>query len=166
MKPKHIIIILAVTLFTACNKERLANPDKPAQAVQSTQKFASIIGKWLLTGSAAITTHYTNNGRDSTVKTDSLYNYDYSFKEYGTFTINTYTDKSYTTQDYDPHGNPTYSTTFTYTISGNNLIVYDKDNNRYTDRIITLDEKNLQVSETATTAEGDKRVLNVSFRRQ
>ena len=49
MKPKHIILLLAVSLFAMRNKEKVVNPDKAISPNQPF-KFASIPGKWLLRG--------------------------------------------------------------------------------------------------------------------
>ncbi|MEN0056672.1 MAG: lipocalin family protein [Mucilaginibacter sp.] len=168
MKPKYITLLLAVALFAACNKEKIINPDKPEHPVE-TVKFASIVGKWLLTGSARTTVHYTNSGRDSTVKTDSLYNYDYLHPIYGGETINTYNaDNTYSTQDYGRDGTSEYpAETATYSISGNTITyITTKGNYKTVAKIITLDEKILRISQTDILEGGDKTTLNVSLKRQ
>lgn len=163
MKPKHLLLFLAVALFAACKKTELASPILPDQSTQIV-KFASIVGKWLLTGSARTTIYYTNAGRDSTIKTDSLY----SFKQNSKYTINTYTDKNYSTQDYLKDGTSEYPPeTANYSISGNTITYnYPQNNFQSQASIITLDDKILQVSETNITADGDKSILTVSFRKQ
>jgi len=49
MKPKHIILLLVVSLFAMRNKEKVVNSDKAISPNQPF-KFTSILGKWLLRG--------------------------------------------------------------------------------------------------------------------